>query len=77
LKLKLHKQQKIHGLTEAQKAAKNIDSFRQLGTLVMTSSFPKLFLLQKTHSQQADRVYSVLLGYFTNTISGKTVSICI
>jgi hypothetical protein len=55
--------QKFHGLTEAQKAAK-VQKYR----LRLTShagddiiySDEKLFLLQKTHSQQKDQIYSVL-----------------
>jgi hypothetical protein len=42
--------------------SKNADS-SSLGTLVITSSFPSknLFLLQETHNQQNNRVYSVSL----------------
>jgi hypothetical protein len=65
LKLKPYKKQKIHGLTEAQKANNSKKKIRQLlascaGDNIIFSD-NKLFLLQETYNQQNDRAYAVLL----------------
>jgi transposase len=65
LKLKAYKKQKVHGLSAAQKLARVKKSKELLawhaGDEVLFSD-EKLFLLQETHNQQNNRIWSVTLA---------------